>query len=374
MKIAILGTRGVPAHYGGFETCAEEISTGLVERGHRVTVYCRHGNSSSDEGEYKGVRLVYVPCLKTKIFGTLSHSFFSFLHSLFHDYDILMVFNVAASPLCVIPKMFFKKIVLNVDGMEWKRRKWGAIGRRYYQACASLAFLAADRIVADAEFIQEYYENKFNTSSTFIAYGAREERPSNPEILKEYTVEKNKYFFVLCRLEPENNTDLVVKAFETVKTDKKLLVVGGVNYKSAFVENLKKTKDKRIVFFGPVYNKEHIKELYCNAYAYVHGHEAGGTSLALLQAMGSGNCILAFNGLSNAEVVGSSAILWDRSPDDLAGKMQYINDNPGEADKYRVKALERAKEYYSWDAIVDKYEGLFKKVSEGYYRTRKRSD
>lgn len=374
MKIAIIGTRGVPAHYGGFETCAEEISAGLVSRGHQVTVYCRHGNSISDEEEYKGARLVYVPCLKTKIFGTLSHSFFSFLHSLFYDYDILMVFNVAVSPLCVIPKIFSKKIVLNVDGMEWKRKKWGAIGRQYYKACASIAFLAADRIVADAKSMQEYYENKFNTRSTFIAYGAYKERSSDPEILTQYKVEKNKYFFVLCRLEPENNTDLIVKAFEMVKTGKKLLVVGGVNYKSVFVENLKKTADKRIIFFGPVYDKEHIKELYCNAYAYVHGHEAGGTSLALLQAMGSGNCILAFNGFSNAEAVGSSAILWDHSTDDLAGKMQYINDHPEEAGKYRSKALERAKEYYSWDRIVDRYERLFRQVLEGYYRTKKQSD
>ncbi len=374
MKIAIIGTRGVPARYGGFETCAEEISAGLVSRGHQVTVYCRYGNAPSNQREYKGIKLVYVPCFQTKVLGTFSHAFFSFLHSLFYDYDILMVFNAAISPLCIIPRTFFKKIVLNVDGLEWKRRKWGVIGKRYYQICAFISTLIANRIIADSKVIQKYYEDKFHASSSFIAYGSQVEKSSKPEILKEYKVEENGYFFVLCRLEPENNTDLVIKSFERVKTDKKFLVIGGVSYKSTFVENLKKTRDERIIFFDPVYNKEHIKELFCNAYAYVHGHEVGGTNPALLQAMGCGDCILALNVPFNAEVVGSSAVLWEHSVENLRRKMQYIVDHPDEAENYRKKAVQRVKEYYTWSRIIDGYERLFKNVLKGYYRIQKQSD
>lgn len=374
MKISIIGTRGVPAHYGGFETCAEEISVGLVSRGHQVSVYCRHGNVPSNPKEYRGVRLIYVPCFKTKVLGTLSHAFFSFLHGLSYRYDILMVFNAAVSPFCIIPKIFFRKIVLNVDGLEWRRRKWGPIGKLYYRLAEFISTLIANRIVSDSKVIQKYYENKFHTPSTFIAYGAHIEGSSQPEILDHYGIKKGEYFFVASRLEPENNTDITVKAFEKVKTDKKLLIAGGANYKSKFIQELMKTKDRRIKFLGPIYTPGHIKELHLGAYAYVHGNEVGGTNPALLKALGYGNCVLALNVPFNAEVVGPSAILYERSVEDLRRKMQYIVDHPEEAEKYRRKTVERIKEYYTWDRIIDGYERLFKNVLKRYYRIQKQSD
>lgn len=374
MKIAIIGTRGVPARYGGFETCAEEISVGLVSRGHQVTVYCRYGNVPSNLKEYKGVKLAYVPCFKTKVLGTFSHAFFSFLNSLFYRYDVLMVFNAATSPLCIIPKMFFRKIVLNVDGLEWKRKKWGPIGKRYYQICEFISTLVANRIVADSNAIQKYYVEKFHIPSTFIAYGAHIENSSKPEILKDYVVGKREYFFVASRLEAENNADITVKAFEKVKTDKKLLIAGGANYKSKFIQELMKTEDPRIKFLGPIYTPGHLEELNIGAYAYVHGNEVGGTNPALLKALGHGNCVLALNVPFNAEVVGSSAILYERSIEDLKEKMQYVVDHPEETEKYRKKAVERIKEYYTWDRIIDGYERLFKNVLKGYYRIQKQAD
>lgn len=368
MKIAIVGTRGVPARYGGFETCAEEISVGLVSRGHEVVVYCRYGNDPLNRKEYKGVKLVYVPCFKTKVLGTFSHTFFSFLHTIFYHYDIIMVFNVAVSPLCIIPRIFFRKVVLNVDGLEWKRRKWGLIGKRYYQICEFISSLVANRIVADSRVIQKYYEEKFHTFSNFIAYGAHIGSSSQPEILKEYGVEKREYFFVASRLEPENNADITVKAFEKVKTDKKLLIAGGANYKSKFIQELRKTKDPRIKFLGPIYTPGHIKELHCGCYGYIHGNEVGGTNPALLKALGYANCVLALNVPFNTEVVGSSAILYERSVENLRKKMQYIVDHPEEAEKYREKAVQRIKECYTWNRIINGYERLFKNVSKGYYR------
>ncbi|MBA7492676.1 hypothetical protein ES702_03226 [subsurface metagenome] len=374
MKISIIGTRGVPAHYGGFETCADEISVGLVSRGHQVSVYCRYGNVPSNPKEYRGVRLIYVPCFKTKVLGTLSHAFFSFLHVLSCRYDILMVFNAAVSPFCIVPKIFFRKIVLNVDGLEWRRRKWGPVGKSYYRLAEFISTLIVNRIVSDSKAIQKYYENKFHTPSTFIAYGAHIEGSSQPEILDHYGIKKGEYFFVASRLEPENNTDITAKAFEKVKTDKKLLIAGGANYKSKFIQELMKTKDRRIKFLGSIYTPGHIKELHLGAYAYVHGNEVGGTNPALLKALGYGNCVLALNVPFNAEVVGPSAILYERSVEDLRRKMQYIVDHPEEAEKYRRKAVERIKECYTWDRIIDGYERLFKNVLKGCYRIQKQSD
>lgn len=374
MKIAIIGTRGVPAMYGGFETCAEELSAGLVDRGHSVSVYCRYGNAPGNPKTYKGVELVYAPCFDIKVLSTFSHAFFSFVHSLFRCYDILMVFNAATSPLCIIPRLFFNKIVLNVDGLEWKRKKWGAVAKGYYKLAEFVATLVSDRIVSDSRAIQEYYEERFHTPSTFVAYGAHIDTLNQPEILSEYGVRKGEYFFVASRLEPENNADITVRAFEKVKTDKKLLIAGGANYKSRFIQELLKTNNSRIKFLGPIYKPGHIKELHCGSYAYVHGNEVGGTNPALLKALGYGNCVLALNVPFNAEVVGQSAVLYERSVEDLKKKMQYVIDYPQEAENYRKRAVERINEYYTWGRIIDGYERIFKNVLSRYYRVQEQSD
>jgi len=363
MKIAILGTRGIPARYSGFETCVEEISIRLVEKGHKVIVYCRNSNSPDRPKEFKGVKLVHLPSTRTKTTDTFLHTLFSVMHVLFQHVDVILVFNVANSPLCIIPRLWGKKVVINVDGLEWKRRKWGRIAKKYFQLAEYLAMKICNKIISDSRAIQKYYLERYKAESTFIAYGANIEASSKPEIIKEYNLIKGSYFFVVTRLEPENNTDLTIKAFEQVKTDKKLVIVGGVNYKSRFVQELKKTKDSRIIFIPPVYKKDHIRELFCNDYVYVHGNEVGGTNPALLSALGYGNCVLSLNVVYNEEVVGNSAILYDKSIEDLRAKMQYLIDNPDVVLKYKNMAVNRIKEAgYTWEKITDSYEQLLLSV------------
>jgi glycosyltransferase involved in cell wall biosynthesis len=374
MKIALIGTRGIPANYGGFETCAEEIAVALAAKGHAVTVYCRYGNAPGNPTAFKGVSLKYVPSINTKILGTFSHAFFSLALALFKPYDILMVFNAGNSPLCLLPKLFLKKIAVNVDGLEWKRKKWGWYAKQYYQFAEFLSTKLGDRIVSDSQVIQKYYIDRFRTESTFIAYGAHIESSENAELLTEYNVKPMEYLFIGSRLEPENNADLTVRAFEGVKTDKKLLIAGGANYKSAFINELRKTSDKRIKFLGPIYKPGHMKELHCGAYAYIHGNEVGGTNPALLKAMGYGNCVLAYNVSYNAEVVGSSAILYEKSVEDLRQKIQYIIDHPEKAALYRSKAVARVQEAYTWEKITTGYERMFFNILKGYYKKRRESD
>jgi glycosyltransferase involved in cell wall biosynthesis len=374
MKIALIGTRGVPANYGGFETCAEEIALGLISRKHNVTVYCRHGNAPGNPSEFQQVKLLYMPCLRNKVLGTFSHAFISMLHAITQSYDVIMVFNAANSLNCLLPRLFGKKIAINVDGLEWKRKKWGWFAKQYYQFAEYIATIVGHRIVSDSKVIQEYYQNRFKTSSTFIAYGAHVENITDFTILNEYGVKEKEYFFVGSRLEPENNADLTVKAFEGVMTDKMLLIAGGANYKSKFIENLMKTKDKRVKFLGPVYKPGHMKALHCGAYAYVHGNEVGGTNPALLKALGYGNCVLSYNVNYNAEVVADAAILYDKNVDDLRQKMQFIIDNPQKAEEFRKKAVRRIKDAYTWDSIVDGYEKLFINVLSGFYKKNTQSD
>jgi Glycosyltransferase len=374
MKIALIGTRGIPANYGGFETCAEEIAVGLVEKGHDITVYCRYGNAPGNPKSYKGVKLIYTPAIKTKQLGTLSHAFFSVLHAMFRKNDVLMIFNAGNSINCILPRIVGKKIAINVDGLEWKRRKWGNFAKKYFLFAERLSSKISHRVVSDARAIQKYYDETYKCPSTFIAYGAKIETAENPAVLDAYGVKTGEYFFVASRLEPENNADITVKAFEKVKTDKKLLIAGGANYKSAFITELMKTTDQRIKFLGPIYTPGHIKELHCGAYAYIHGNEVGGTNPALLKALGYGNCVLSFNGVYNTEVVGDAALLYEKSLEDLREKIQYIVDHPEVAKEYRKKAVERIKECYTWDKITDGYERMFKNIMTNYYKAHKESD
>lgn len=374
MKVALIGTRGVPANYGGFETCAEELAVGLAARGHEVTVYCRPGNAPGNPSAFQGVRLLYRKFVDTKSFGTISHTMNSLQHAVRQDFDVLMLFNAGNGPLCVIPKLLRKRFAMNVDGLEWKRAKWGRAVKTYYQFGEWCSAHLADRIVSDSRAIQAYYDKRFSTPSTFIAYGAHVAGSTNPGILDEYQLAPGEYFFVASRLEPENNADITVRAFERVKTQKKLIIAGGANWDSPFVARLKQTTDSRIVTLGPVYEAGHIQELHAHCYAYVHGNEVGGTNPALLKALGYGNCVLALDVPFNAEVVADAALLYRKDPDDLATKMQRLVDEPALAADYRSRAPTRISNAYQWDTVVRDYEILFERLIDGYYTRSRASD
>lgn len=357
MKIAILGTRGVPARYGGFETCAEELSVGLASKGHKVFVYCRKGNS--DLVEYKGVKLIILPRIRNKYLDTFGSVLVQVLHSLLLKVDIIMVFGLTGTPFLWIPRLQGKKVVINVDGLEWKRKKFNWIAKEYLKLMEKLSCVIANNLVTDSRAINQYYLKKYNKPSTFIAYGAYIKKSAKPEIINEYGLKSNEYLFVASRLEPENNADITVKAFEEVKTEKKLVISGDANYKSPFIKKLQKTKDPRIIFTGGIYKPYHIEELHCNCYAYIHGNEVGGTNPALLKALGYGNCVLAIDVPYNREVVDDAGILYKKSIEDLREKMQFVIDNPDIVLKYREKARQRIASQYTWGKIINEYEILF---------------
>ncbi len=371
LHIAVLGTRGVPANYGGFETCAEEVSVGLARRGHEVTVYCRRGNAPGDPAEYKGVRLRYPPHIERKSLGTLTHSLAATWDAVRAGFDVLLYFNAGTAPAALLAKLARRiPVVLNVDGLEWRRRKWGPVGRTYYVLAEWLSTRVADRVISDSMAIQRYYIERWRTPSTFVPYGARVEGPERPEILREYGLEPRSYFLVASRLEPENNADVTVEAFRRVATDKRLVIAGGANYRSAFVEGLRGRADPRVVFLGPVYQPGHIRELHCGAFAYVHGNEVGGTNPALLKALGYGNCVLALDVPFNAEVVGDAALRYRKDPDDLARVMRRILEEPGLAQRLGERAQQRIQDAYQWDDVVAGYEQILERAVAGEYRAR----
>jgi glycosyltransferase involved in cell wall biosynthesis len=362
MRIAILGTRGIPANYGGFETFAEHLSTRLVARGHEVTVYCRAHYVSPRELEFQGVRLKVLPTIRHKYFDTIVHTFLSALHAVPSRYDAALICNAANAPFATILRVGGTPVALNVDGLEHKRKKWNWIARSYYLLAEKLATILPNETVTDARVIQEYYLARHRAVSTMIAYGAEVERRPDPSV-RRWRVEPNRYVLYVSRLEPENNAHLVIEAFKRVRTAHKLLIVGDAPYAREYINDLKARarRDRRIVFTGFVFGRDY-RALQQNAYCYVHATEVGGTHPALLEAMGFGNCVLTLAAPENIEAIGDAGIAYTDEKD-LADKLQRVLRDGSLVHSYRNRAQARAREHYTWDRVVDQYEQLFAQMA-----------
>lgn len=363
MKIAIMGIRGIPANYGGFETFAEELAPRLVKRGHQVTVYGRSNVIKKYKiGDYyQGVRLVILPTVSHKYLDTVVHTFFCVIHSLFHKYDIVLICNAANSIFSFIPRLAGEEVVVNVDGLERKRKKWNWLGKLWYFLGEHFSTVFPNEIVSDAKVILDYYWNRYHKKSTFIPYGTNTEKVNTTEVLEEFGITPNEYILYVSRLEPENNADIVIKSFLKIDTYKKLVIVGDAPYATrykAYLRDLAKG-DPRIIFTGFVFGKGY-KEFQSNAYCYIHATEVGGTHPALIEAMGFGNCVIANGTPENIEVVENTGTIYKKNNiEDLREKIEYVIRNPEVIRMYGEKARKRIKANYSWDAVADKYENLF---------------
>ncbi len=352
MKFAILGTRGIPARYGGFETFAEELSTRLVARGHQVTVYCRDRNS----GEYRGVRLKYLPTIRHKYFDTIAHTFFSTMHLLAMRQDAVLYCNAANAVFTWMPRMVGMRVTLNVDGLERNRKKWNAIARAWYRISEWLATWMPNVVVTDAVAIAQYYRERYGRDSVMIPYGAETKRSESREALDRLGLEPRKYFLYVSRMEPENNALLVREAFERVATPMKLALIGDAPYAADYIAKVRGTSDPRVIIPGAIYGTGY-RELGSHCFAYIHATEVGGTHPALIEAMGRGALTLYLDTPENAEVAGGAGISFTHS--NLADVIQRALDmTESERDEWRARAVERVRSRYSWDAVTDAYEKL----------------
>jgi glycosyltransferase involved in cell wall biosynthesis len=362
MKLAILGTRGIPANYGGFETFAEELGTRLAARGHDVTVYGRSNNIRYPHKIYNGVRLAILPTIGTKHLDTVAHTFLSVLHALTRRFDCILMCNAANAVFCVVPRLGGTQVALNVDGIERLRKKWGPAGRAYYRISERLATMIPNVVVTDANVIRDYYLKEYRKTSVMIAYGAHCERTETTAILDRLQMKPREYFLYVSRLEPENNAHIVIEAFEKVAAQKTLLIVGDAPYAQKYIEGLKATRDLRIRFPGAVYGTGY-RELQSHAYAYIQATEVGGTHPALIEAMGAGNCVIAKDTPENREVLGEAGLFFD-DVDSLRSRLESTLSDEALVGQLRTSAQARAKARYSWDTVTDAYEQLFKDLTE----------
>lgn len=362
MKIAILGTRGIPGRYGGFETLAEELSKRLATNGHEVTVYCRRPFTTAGDVVDPRIRRVILPTISNKYFDTAFHTLLSVIHVLFTDIELILICNVSNSTLAWIPRLFGIPTVLNVDGLDRKRRKWNFVARIYLYLCELLSLITPTRIVTDAPPIQEYYWRRYRKRSTMIAYGAQV--PEGTESLKGFDLPKGGYILYVSRLEPENNPELVIRAYRETQTDWPLVMVGGNCYDPGFVNHLKALGDDRIVFTGPIYGPGYWR-LIRNAGIYISACEVGGYHPALIEAMAARNAILCLDTPENRETAGDCCIYFRPEASDLAARMARMLQDPDLRLDLARRAENRAASLFGWDEVTDNYETLFSEVLPG---------
>lgn len=357
MRIAILGIRGVPANYGGFETFAEELGSRLATAGHQVTVYGRDEYVPKGMMSYGGMRLVRLPAPRSKYLETVVHTIFAAVHAAFRRYDIVYVCNSANVPAVILLRVVGKRVVLNVDGLEWQRTKWNRLGRAYYRACSWLAARLPINVVTDAHVIQDHYLKAYGRATDYFPYGADIETVADDGTLAELGLTAGAYVLYVSRLEPENNAHVVIEAYRDVATTLPLVIVGDAPYAGAYVDALRATDDDRVRFLGAVYGRGYAI-LQSNSAAYVQATEVGGTHPALVEAMGHGAAIVANDVPEHREALGDAGRYYVGVAG-LRGALQGLLDDQAAARGLGAAARARARAFYSWDSIATAYERWF---------------
>lgn len=365
LKIAMLGTRGVPASYSGFETCVEQLGKRLAARGHEVVVYCRSHHITYPGDTYEGMRLVKLRSIQNKYLDTIVHSLLSTLHALFQRFDIGLYFIAGNSPLTWILRLAGTRTILNVDGLDWKREKWPLLAKMYIQCAEYLATKLSTAYLTDSRVVQDYYRNRFGSIPTYIPYGSEVRRVQPGETLAHFELEPDRYVLFVGRLVPENCPDHLVAAFRQIKTDLKCVIVGDAPYAESYKAQLHDLAagDPRFVFTGYVFGDGYY-ELGANAHIFVETSGVGGTHPALIEAMAFGNCVIVHNTAENLETISEAGLSYDGKvgAGSLREVLMRLLNRHDQIAGYRRQAFEYARSHYRWDSVTDAYERLFYQV------------
>jgi glycosyltransferase involved in cell wall biosynthesis len=369
MKIAILGTRGIPASYSGFETAVEQLASRLSERGHEVVVYCRPHVVDPDLRSYRGARLVHLRTVQNKYLDTFVHTLRSALHSAREVRpDVALYFIAGNSPVCLVTHRAGIPSVINVDGLDSDRRKWPPIAKAYLRFAESRAPRWADRAITDSHTVADIFERRYGERIGVVPYGVEDPGHRGTATLERLGLEPRRYILFVGRLEPENNPHILVQAFARISAARargmKLVIVGGAPYAADYIRQVWRAADPRVVFPGYVFGQGYW-ELQHHAYAFCAPTEVGGTHPVILEALVAGNCVIVNDHRPNAETVGDAGLYFSGAEgvSDLARQLERVFDDPALVEEYRRRALRRA-ERYRWEAVTDQYEALLREVCE----------
>lgn len=362
MRLGILGTRGIPANYGGFETFAEELSTRLVLRGHTVTVFCRSHYLPAEwkrKGEYRGVKLKAFPSIRHKYLDTTVHTLISASWAALQSFDAILICNAANGFCCPLLSLGGVATWINLDGIERHRKKWGWAGKAWYLLSERLSTRLADGFISDARVIQQYYRDRYHIATEYIPYGFTDYRTLASSVLERLGLRSRNYYLYTSRLEPENNAHVVIRAYALSGSRMPLIIVGDAPYAHRYIECLKGMSGPGVIFTGAIYGADYYA-LQSNAWAYIQATEVGGTHPALLEGMGYGNLVFANDTPENQEVLSDTGYYYKKNDaGDLARLFQETEGNEILRTQKGESAHRRVGEHYDWEKVTDSYERLF---------------
>jgi glycosyltransferase involved in cell wall biosynthesis len=357
LKISIIGSRGYPYVYSGYETLVKNIGERIVTGGAQVTVYCHSYLFDQKPKQLNGIYLKYIPTIKSKSLSQPIHSFLAFWHAAFSDADVVLVLNVSNGPFGIITRLFKKPTLINVDGLEWMRPKWKGFGAIYFKWAAKMAVRFMDLIVTDAVAMQTIYKNEFNTDSVVITYGADSNKGASEALLNKWQIQSQDYYLIVGRMIPDNNSDIIIEGFINSSSTKKLVIVGDVPYQDAYATKIKSYQDDRLVFTGYITNGDELASLYKYCFAYMHGHEFGGTNPTLLKAMANGCAIGAIDTVFSREVLQNDQFgtYFKKDISGLSNWFQWAEANTDKLSALRLIVSNGLNEKYDWDLVTDLY-------------------
>ncbi len=359
VKVAIIGSRGIPARYGGFEIFAERLAQGLARRGYKVEVYCK-SSLKSLPFNFQNVERVFLRCPSIRSLEKLCLSNQGVAKAILRGSDVLILLGVSGVPMSFLARAAGRKVILNPDGLEWKRRKWNSLGRWLLRRLEAWGAKVAHEMVADSEAIQDYLKETYGRASTFIPYGVDpppRDQKAWEALSQRFSLRNFDYFLAVGRDVPENNFSLIVEGYIKAQCEKKLVIVSDLG------ETYRQFKGrKEVIFTGPIYKRNMLYSLRLHAFAHIHGHSVGGTNPSLLEAMACGNPVIAYDVVYNREVLGEAGLYFSNAGE-LAEKIRTLER---EEERIRRKALEYyqrvLRKKYNWDVVVEAYAKLIEKI------------
>lgn len=360
MRIAFIGQKGIPAIYGGVEKHVEELGARLVKKGYKIFAYTGI-NYNNFNGYYRGMKIIPVPSIPQKHMEMISRTFFSLLYLLNKEIDIVHIHSIDPAILSFIPRLK-SKVVVTSHGQAYRREKWGLITKEISKLAERAYTVFPNKRISVSKTLKKYYEEKYNCDVIYIPNGVNVKVINSTCAIEKLGLSKNGYILFVGRILPTKGCNFLIEAFKKIKTDKKLVIVGGSSYTDNYVERLKRAANQNTIFLGYRYGKE-LEELYANTYCCVVPSEIEGLAITLLEAMSYGKCVIYSDIPENTEAARDVGIPFqNRDIDDLANKIRFVLENPSHCEKLGEKARERVKREYNWDKIVTQTEEVYRSL------------
>lgn len=362
MHINILGIRGLPAAHGGFESFVANLAPYLINKGHTVSVYCQQESDykGPKEDHWNNIHRIHIIANKKGPLGTMEFDWKCIKDVLARE-GINLVLGYNTAIFCLLLKFKGRKVAINMDGIEWKRAKWGIFAKTWFLMNEIAGLNIADVAIADHPSIKEHLRHKSINQPIVIPYGAKTISNGRVSYLDELGLKKNEYFISIARIEPENSILEIVSAFSNIKTSKKLVVLGNFDSKSKYHCKIKQMAANNIIFPGAIYDERIVASLRFNCRAYVHGHRVGGTNPSLIEALAASNAVVAHNNKFNRWVAGEKQFYFDNEKD-LTNLFNSLIDDDFKFDLARRAAFQRFTTDFTWEKILKEYEELLTRL------------